>query len=70
MLSLTNELEANECWGSINLINTLIHSLENVIDYLPFLFFLKCSFYKGCCPGSSWNYVTQQCERALFPFVL
>lgn len=20
-------------------------------------------FYKGCCPGSSWNKETQQCER-------
>lgn len=47
MLSITNELEANECWGSINLINTLIHSLENVIDYLPFLFFLNVVFTNG-----------------------
>lgn len=20
-------------------------------------------FFKGCCPGSSWNSITQQCER-------
>uniref|UniRef100_A0A8W8JGW4 Multiple epidermal growth factor-like domains 6 n=1 Tax=Magallana gigas TaxID=29159 RepID=A0A8W8JGW4_MAGGI len=29
-----------------------------------YTFALRCEgFYKGCCPGSSWNSTSQQCER-------
>lgn len=37
---------------------------------LVFFSISKCSFYKGCCPGSSWNSVTQQCESAFFSFFM
>uniref|UniRef100_A0A8W8JIA6 Uncharacterized protein n=1 Tax=Magallana gigas TaxID=29159 RepID=A0A8W8JIA6_MAGGI len=31
-----------------------------------YTFASRCEgFYKGCCPGSSWNSKTQQCERCM-----
>lgn len=42
-----------------------IISLKNVIDLFSFSI-SKCSSYKGCCPGSSWNSTAQQCESTHF----
>lgn len=29
---------------------------------------LLIRFFKGCCPGLSWNAETQQCERKMISF--
>lgn len=42
----------------------LVNYSSGFISYFKFL----KRFFKGCCPGSTWNSESQQCER-MFPNV-
>lgn len=44
-----------------SLTNVKYHQYYQIM--LSQYFSKRFRFYKGCCPGSSWNSSTQQCER-------
>nr|XP_034333986.1 protein draper-like [Crassostrea gigas] len=47
----------------IKMANTELQALI-CICMTSYTFASRCvGFYKGCCPGSSWNSTSQQCER-------